>query len=54
MIDFSDILIVIGAGLVLWGTWLIYPPAVVLVLGLFLLAAGLVRAARQASNRGSQ
>jgi hypothetical protein len=54
MIDFSDVLILIGAALVLLGTWLIYPPTVVLVLGLFTLAAGLVRAARQASKRGSQ
>jgi uncharacterized membrane protein HdeD (DUF308 family) len=53
MIDFSDVLIVIGAALVILGVWLIYPPAVVLVVGLFLLVAGLVRAAKQTSRRGA-
>jgi hypothetical protein len=42
--DFSDVLIVAGAGMVLVGIWLIYPLATLIVGGLFLLAIGLARA----------
>ncbi len=47
MIDLSDVLILTGAGLTLVGSWLIYPPATLIVGGVFLLATGLARA----SNR---
>jgi hypothetical protein len=48
MIDFSDILIVLGAVLLLVGAYLTAgAPATVIVAGLFLLAAGLVRAANR-------
>jgi hypothetical protein len=43
-VDFNDVLIVAGVGMVLVGTWLIHPLAMLIVGGLFLLAIGLARA----------
>jgi uncharacterized membrane protein len=42
--DINDGLIVAGVGMVLAGTWLIYPLALLIIGGLFLLAIGLARA----------
>lgn len=48
-VDINDLLIVTGVGMVLAGTWLAAGlPAALVAGGLFLLAAGLVRAANQA------
>lgn len=39
----SDVMILGGVGLVFGGLWWIYPPAAVVVLGVILLAGGVVR-----------
>ena len=36
-IDLADVLIVIGAALVVYGTWLLSPPVALIVAGLLLL-----------------
>ena len=44
-VDFNDILIVAGAGMMLAGVYLIYPMALLVVGGSLVLAVGLARAA---------
>lgn len=38
---FADVLVLVGAGLITYGTWLIFPPGGFLVLGVMTLALGL-------------
>lgn len=44
-LDSSDVLILVGTALAAVGLWIIYPPAALIALGAWFIAAG-VRAAR--------
>jgi hypothetical protein len=51
-IDLSDVLIVLGAGLLLYGTWLVSLALFLIVLGMLLLLAGLSQARNRHTAQG--
>lgn len=52
-IDLSDLLVVVGVGLIGVGLWLVYPPVALVVVGGLCLAGGLVGARKRAHSASS-